>query len=259
MHMKVGHPAEGSRRRATGCALTGRPRGRRRAPAGPTTGAALALHERAVLADQQIEMVAFFVGKLQEDLLALGVFESLAVFLEEPMRAALASNTDHQGLLIVDAAHQPFGALGEEAVGGAFEEEERWARLELGIAPQQLAIARLEFAEVFLLLHRQILKDLATARILGHARRAGVEIEAAALGGDRNAQRVAREHQYRCALRSWPSTCGRCGTRHRFRRSGRRFETAEKLRAAATSSIEASMSELRNSNERWQLLQIRWK
>ena len=38
-----------------------------------------------------------------------------------------------------------------------------------------------------------------------------------------------------------------------------RSATAVKLRAAATSSTSASMSELRNSNDRLQVLQIRWK
>jgi len=37
--------------------------------------------------------------------------EPLAVFLEEPVRAALAADADHQRLLIVDALRQPFGAL----------------------------------------------------------------------------------------------------------------------------------------------------
>ncbi len=47
--------------------------------------AALTLHEGAVFADEQVEMGALFVGELQEDLLAFGVLETLAVFLEEAM------------------------------------------------------------------------------------------------------------------------------------------------------------------------------
>jgi hypothetical protein len=43
----------------------------------------LALHERLVLADQQVEMVAFFVGEFEEYLFAVGVLEPLAVLLEE--------------------------------------------------------------------------------------------------------------------------------------------------------------------------------
>ena len=78
--------------------------------------AALALDERAVLADEQVEMLALLVGELEEDLLALRILESLAVLLEEPVRAALATDADEQRLLIVDAAQQALGALGEQAV-----------------------------------------------------------------------------------------------------------------------------------------------
>ena len=96
--------------------------------------ATLALDQRAVLADEQVEMLALLVGKLEEDLLAFRVLEALAVFLEEAMRAALAADADHQRLLIVDAAQQPIGAFGEQAVGGALEEQERRPRFELRIA-----------------------------------------------------------------------------------------------------------------------------
>ena len=174
----------------------------RRAPGGEPwpwlrgrAGAALALHERPVLAHQQIEVCAFFVGELQEDLLAFRVLELLAVLLEEAVRAALAADADHQCLLIVDAAHQPFGAIGEQSVRRALEEQERRPRLELRVALEQLAVARLELAQVLLLLARQILENLAAARVLGDAGGAGVELQAAALGGDRDAQRVAREEQ----------------------------------------------------------------
>src|SRR5688572_13870836 len=95
-----------------------------------TPSAALALDERAVLTYQEIEVGAFLVRELQEDLLALGVLELLAVLLEEPMRAALAADADHQRLLVVDPAHQPLGAVGEESLGGVLEEEERRPRLE---------------------------------------------------------------------------------------------------------------------------------
>ena len=61
-------------------------------------------------------MLALLVGELEEDLLAFGVLEALAVLLEEAMRAALAADADHQRLLIVDAAQQPLGAFGEQAV-----------------------------------------------------------------------------------------------------------------------------------------------
>ena len=68
--------------------------------------AALPLAQRAVLADQQVEVRALFVGELEEDLLAFGVLEPLAVALEELVRAALALDADEQRLLIVDALAQ---------------------------------------------------------------------------------------------------------------------------------------------------------
>ena len=49
-------------------------------------------------------MGALLVGELEEDLLAFGVLEPLAVALEELVRAALALDADEQRLLIVDAA-----------------------------------------------------------------------------------------------------------------------------------------------------------
>ena len=51
----------------------------------------------------------------------------------------------HQRLAIVDARLRScLGALREQAVGGALEEQERRPRLELGIAREQLAVAGLE-------------------------------------------------------------------------------------------------------------------
>src|ERR1044071_5914536 len=47
--------------------------------------APLALHEGAVLAHEQIEVLALFVGELQEDLLAFRVLEALAVLFEKAM------------------------------------------------------------------------------------------------------------------------------------------------------------------------------
>ena len=64
----------------------------------------LALEKRAVLANEQVEMLALLVCEFQEDLLAFGILEALAVFLEEAVRAALAADADHEGLLVVDPA-----------------------------------------------------------------------------------------------------------------------------------------------------------
>src|SRR5262249_8471529 len=135
-------------------------RGARR-PARPS----LPLDQRTVLAHEEVEVRPLLVRKLEKDLLALGIFEALAVLLEEAMRAALAADANHERLLIVDAFHQPLGALGKEAVGGALEEQERGARLELGIASQQLVVALLELAEMLLLLESEVVEDLPSARI----------------------------------------------------------------------------------------------
>jgi hypothetical protein len=140
-------------------------------------------------------MVSLLVGELEEYLLSLRVLEALAVLLEEAMRAPLAPDADHQGLLIVHAAHQAFGSFGEQSVGGALEEQERGARFELRVAAEQLTVARLELAEMLLLLEREILEDLPAADVARHARGARVELETAPLGGNGDPQGVAREHQ----------------------------------------------------------------
>ena len=159
--------------------------------------AALALDERAVFAHEQVEVRALFVRELQEDLLALRVLEALAVLLEEAVRVALAADADEQRLLIVDAAQQPVGAFREQTIGGALEEEERRPRLELRLAREQLAVPSFQLAEMLLLLRREILEHLAAARIARHARRAGIELQPAALGRNRDAQRITREQQIR--------------------------------------------------------------
>ena len=137
-------------------------------------GVPLALAQRAVLADQQVEVRALFVGELEEDLLAFGVLEPLAVSLEELVRAALALDADEQRLLIVDAVAQLLGAFGEQAVRRALEEQERRPRLELRILREQLAIALLERPEVLLLFVGELLEHRAAARVAGHARAARV-------------------------------------------------------------------------------------
>ena len=83
--------------------------------------------------DQQIAVRALFLGELEEDLLAFGVLEALAVPLEELVRVALAADADEQRLQIVDAGAQLLGALGEDAVRGALEKQERRTRFELRI------------------------------------------------------------------------------------------------------------------------------
>ena len=104
-------------------------------------------------------MHALFVGELEEDPLAFGILEPLAVAFEELVRAALALDADEQGLLIVHALRQLLGAGREQAARGALEEEKRRPRLELRILREQLAIPRFERAEVLLLFLGQPLKD----------------------------------------------------------------------------------------------------
>src|SRR6266567_7482457 len=101
-------------------------------------------------------MDLFLVGELEEHLLALGVLEPLAVLLEELVRAALALDADEQRLLIVHALAELLGAFGEQAAGGALEEQEGRPRLEIRIAGDQLAVAPLEGAEVLALFRRQL-------------------------------------------------------------------------------------------------------
>src|SRR6476661_481404 len=97
-----------------------RSRQRSRLPASPPFRAArgpaapLALDQRTIFADEELEVRAFFVGELQEDLLALGVFELVAVSLEEAMRAALALDPEHKGLAVVHPVRQTSGARREE-------------------------------------------------------------------------------------------------------------------------------------------------
>ena len=73
-------------------------------------------------------------------------------------------------------------------------------RLELRILLQQLLVAALQRAEVLLLLFRELLEDPPAARVARDARGARVELEAASLRGNRDAQRVAREQQLRRPL-----------------------------------------------------------
>src|SRR6185503_17430689 len=151
----------------------------------------LAAQQRAIFADQHLQVVALLVGELEEDLLALGVLEALTVAFEELVRAALAADADEQRLRVVHAAPQLVRALGEQTARRALEEEERRPRLEQRILRAQLAIPALQRAEVLLLFFGQLLEHRAAARVLGQARSARVELQAAALGRNRHPQRVA--------------------------------------------------------------------
>ena len=90
---------------------------------------------------------------------------------------------------------QLVGAAREQAVRRALEEEKRRPRFELGILLEQLLVALLERAEMMLFFLGETMEHAAAARVLGDARRARVELEAAALGGNGDAQRVARKQQ----------------------------------------------------------------
>src|SRR5439155_2740808 len=153
----------------------------------------LPFDERPVLANEQVEVGALLVGKLEEDLLAVGILEAFAVLLEEAVRAALAANANHQRLLVVDAAREQLRAFGEQPVRRPLEEEERRPGFKLGIAGEHLLVLVFERAQVIALLLGEPLEDVAPARILRHTRRPRVELEAAALGGYRDPQGVSRE------------------------------------------------------------------
>ena len=153
--------------------------------------------QRAVLANQQLEVLALLFGELEEDPLAFGVLEPLAVALEEAVRAALAADADAVGLEIVDAvAAQLLGARREQAVGRALEEQERRPRLELRILLEQLLVAVLERPQVVHFFGRRACgRSRAPRGSFTSLTPRAVELQAAALGGNRNAQRVAREQQ----------------------------------------------------------------
>src|SRR5262245_3995388 len=80
--------------------------------------------EGPVLTDEQVEMLPFFVGKLEKDALAFRFLEPLPVFLEEAVRRALAADPDLKRLAIGRAfLLHGVGASFEQPVGRAFEEE----------------------------------------------------------------------------------------------------------------------------------------
>src|SRR6185295_7847547 len=112
------------------------------------------------------------------------------------------------------------GAGGKEPVGGALEEEERRLGLERRVVRDELAVPRLELGHVLLLLFGEALEHLTAAGAL--------------------AARPVRQFS------QVPNTCST-------------LCAGSNWRAPATSSISASMSELRNSNDWLQVLQIRWK
>src|SRR5437868_3469354 len=106
-------------RRTISCTRSTR---RRRCSARKVCSDAEPFAQRAIFVDQEIAVVALFLGELEEDLLALGVLEPLAVLLEELVRVALALDADEQRLQVVDARLQLLGAFGEDAVRRALEE-----------------------------------------------------------------------------------------------------------------------------------------
>src|SRR4051794_1546071 len=121
--------------------------------------AAQTFAQAAVLPNQEFEVRALLGGELEEHLLAFRVLEALAVLLEELVRSALAPDADEQRLLIVDALAKLLGARGEQPARRAFEKQERRPRFELRILRQQLAVALLERAEMFLFFGSEPLED----------------------------------------------------------------------------------------------------
>ena len=64
---------------------TGQLRARSRATRARHRRRLVLLAQEAVLANQELEVLALFLGELQEDLLAFRVLEPFAVALEEPV------------------------------------------------------------------------------------------------------------------------------------------------------------------------------
>ena len=91
----------------------------RRAPPLPLT-------QRAVFADEQVEMGAFLVGKFQKDLLALGVLEPFAVTFEEFVRAPLAFDPDEQRPFRPLAAPLKNKNVGRDSSCGSFAASSRY-------------------------------------------------------------------------------------------------------------------------------------
>src|SRR5262245_1859306 len=91
----------------------------------PGSTRALPVRECAVFANEQFQVRALLVSEFQEDLLALGVFETLAVTFEKLVRAALALDPDQQCLLIVDTLAKFRRPFIEKPVGGSLEKKER--------------------------------------------------------------------------------------------------------------------------------------
>src|SRR5262245_43825212 len=169
--------------------------GRRPARAcGTPSRSPLPFAQRAVLAHEQLAVGPLFVRELAQSLLARGILEALAVALEELVRTALAPDADEQRLLVVHPFGQLFGSGGEEAAGGALEEEEGRTRFELRIARGERRVTLLQRAEMLALLGGELLEHRAPAAIPGERGGTRIEFEAAALGRDRHPQGVAREH-----------------------------------------------------------------
>ena len=139
-------------------------------------------------------MLALLGRELHEDAFALRVLEVLAVALEEPVGSALAPDADHQRLAVVDDLPQPLGALGEQPVGRPLEVQEGGIGLDVRILGPHLLVARLERRQMLLFLGREALEHPASPSVSDQPGAPGIELEAAALGRDGDAQGVAGEH-----------------------------------------------------------------
>lgn len=154
----------------------------------------LARDEGAILPDQKLEVVPLFLRKFEEDPSALGFFEPFTVALEKAVGRSLTPNAEKQRLFVGPAAGQRFGAGRKQAVGRTFKEEKRRLRFQRGISRNQIMVSRLESAKMLTLLGGQSTEHLAPDRVSGEPPRAGIEVETALFGCDRDAERVARKH-----------------------------------------------------------------
>src|SRR5438105_3347605 len=113
-------------------------------------------------------MLALFVREFEKDALALRFLEPLAVPLEELIRASFATDADEQRLPPIGAFFQFLSAGGEQAVGGALEEQKCRLGLEIGMLVDQLSIAPLESIEVIVLLAGKLLENPAASGVARH-------------------------------------------------------------------------------------------
>jgi hypothetical protein len=216
----------------------------RPAPRRLSSGPALAGHERTVLTNQQIQMLALLVGEFEEDALAFGFLEPFAVAFEEAVRPALARMPISSASTIVDALLQFLGAAAKSR-WRRLEEQERRLRFQAGLSPE-VPIARFEFAEVIAFSDGEPIEDLAPARVARHSSPPGIEL--LPLRSVATAIRSASRANTASVGADAGDTACRCCTLHRCHRSAAR--SGARQNAAQPPLLDERLDvELRNSKD----------